>query len=92
MQPSERNGALRHPPVQATSPVRTRWQLANKPRELALLDLALESKLRDCDLMALHVNHLAHGGHVFSRATIIARYQDGIAVTDAPSAEQRGAA
>jgi len=53
--------------------LRTRLQLANNTRELALFDLALDSKLRGCDLVALHVSDVAHGGHVLSRATIVQR-------------------
>jgi len=51
--------------------LRTRLQLADKTRELALFDLALDSKLRGCDLVALHVSDVAHGGRVLSRATVV---------------------
>jgi hypothetical protein len=47
--------------------------LANKTRELALFDLALDSKLRGCNLVVLHVSDVAHGGHVLSRATVVQR-------------------
>jgi integrase len=53
--------------------LRTRLQRANKTRELALFDLALDSKLRGYDLVALHVSDVAHGSHVLSRATIVQR-------------------
>jgi hypothetical protein len=44
-----------------------------KTRELALFDLALDSKLRGCDLVALHLSDVAHGGHVLLRATVVQR-------------------
>lgn len=33
--------------------IRTRLQLADRPRDLALLNLAIDSKLRACDLVGL---------------------------------------
>lgn len=41
--------------------IRIRLQLAKKTRELALFNLALDSKLRGCDLVALWVPDVAHG-------------------------------
>ena len=35
--------------------IRVRLQLSNPVRELALFNLALDSKLRDCDLVSLRV-------------------------------------
>jgi integrase len=40
-------------------------------RELALFNLALDSKLRGCDLVALRVRDVCHGGHVASRAIVM---------------------
>jgi hypothetical protein len=37
-------------------------------RELALLDLGIDSKLRECDLVALEVWDVCHGDEVASRA------------------------
>lgn len=38
--------------------IRIRLQVALKARDLALFDLALDSKLRGCDLVALKVSDL----------------------------------
>jgi len=50
--------------------VRTRLQLAGRTREIALFNLAIDSKLRGCDLVRLRVCDVAHGAHVLSRASI----------------------
>jgi integrase len=42
-------------------------------RDLALFDLALDSKLRGCDLVALRVSDLVSGGHVRGRVMILQR-------------------
>ncbi len=51
--------------------IRVRPQLTNRIRELALFDLAIDSKLRACDLTQLKVRDVAHGNHVSSRAIIM---------------------
>jgi integrase len=50
-----------------------RLQVANCTRDLALFNLALDSKLRACDLVALPVDDVALNGRVRSRATIMQR-------------------
>ena len=50
--------------------IRTRLQMAGKARELALFNLAIDSKLRACDLVSLRVLDIAHGDHVLSRASV----------------------
>lgn len=40
-------------------------------RNLALFDLAIDSKLRACDLTKLRVRDVAHGAHVSSRAIVM---------------------
>jgi len=45
--------------------IRVRLQLAEKTRDLALFNLAIDSKLRACDLTKLRVRDIAHGEHVF---------------------------
>ena len=42
-------------------------------RELALFNLAIDSKLRACDLVALRIEDIGQGGRVRDRATIIQR-------------------
>jgi integrase len=51
--------------------IRVRLQLAERPRDLALFNLAIDSKLRGCDLVRLRVCDVAHGSRVGSRATIV---------------------
>lgn len=51
--------------------IRIRLQLGNKVRDLALFNLAIDSKLRGCDLVQLRVRDIAHGNCVISRAMIL---------------------
>jgi integrase len=53
--------------------VRTRLPMAGKTRDLALFNLAIDSKLRGCDLVALRVRDVAHDGHVLVRASVVQR-------------------
>jgi integrase len=53
--------------------IRVRLQVANRIRALALFNLALDSKLRACDLVALRVEDMALNGRVRSRATFMQR-------------------
>ena len=51
--------------------IRVRLQLAGKVRDLALFNLAIDSKLRSCDLVKLKLSDITHGGVVQSRAMIM---------------------
>ena len=51
--------------------IRIRMQLAERRRDLALFNLAIDSKLRGCDLVALRVRDVAHGGTVAYRAIVL---------------------
>ena len=51
--------------------IRVRLQLATQTRGLALFNLAIDSKLRGCDLVRLKVQDVAHGGRVLSRTAIV---------------------
>lgn len=51
--------------------IRIRLQLANRIRELALFNLAIDSKLRGCDLVELRVRDIAHGNQIASRAIVM---------------------
>ena len=53
--------------------IRIRLQLQHRTRELALFNLAIDSKLRACDLVALSVDDIAQGARVQSRACIVQR-------------------
>jgi hypothetical protein len=51
--------------------IRVRLHIAERNRDLALFDLAIDSKLRACDLTKLRVRDVAHGEHVSSRAMVM---------------------
>jgi len=51
--------------------IRIRLQLEHRARDLALFNLAIDSKLRGCDLVALRVNDVVQGSHVASRAIVM---------------------
>ncbi len=51
--------------------IRVRLQIENRKRDLALFNLAIDSKLRGCDLVSLRVEDISAGGHVKERATIV---------------------
>jgi len=53
--------------------IRIRLQLAKRTRDLALFNLAIDSKLRGCHLVRLRVGDIAHSGCVVSRATVVQR-------------------
>ncbi len=51
--------------------VRTRLQMGNRVRELALFNLAIDSKLRGCDLVKLRVSEITHGSQIAPRAIVM---------------------
>ncbi len=51
--------------------IRIRLELEGKTRDLALFNMALDSKLRGCDLVKLKVSDVAYGSSVSSRATVL---------------------
>jgi len=51
--------------------IRIRLQLDQRTRELALFNLAIDSKLRGCDLVALRVHDVVQGSHVANRAIVM---------------------
>ena len=51
--------------------IRLRLQVGNRTRDLALFDLALDSKLRGCDLIRLKVSDLMSGNGVKRRVVIL---------------------
>lgn len=53
--------------------IRIRLQLAEKTRDLALFNLAIDSKLRGCDLVNLRVCDIAQGKSILSRAMVMQR-------------------
>ena len=51
--------------------IRVRLQLAGQIRELAMFNLAIDSKLRACDLVKLRVNDVCHGDRVSPRTIVM---------------------
>jgi integrase len=51
--------------------IRVRLQLAGRRRELALFNLAIDSKLRACDLVNLRVRDVCHGQAMAARAIVL---------------------
>lgn len=51
--------------------VRIRLQLKKENKELALFNLAIDSKLRSCDLVKLKVRDVCHGNGIAPRAMIL---------------------
>ena len=47
--------------------IRVRLQIKHNKRDLAMFNLAIDSKLRGCDLVSLRVDDIAVGGHVRDR-------------------------
>jgi integrase len=50
--------------------IRTRLQLAGRTRDLALFNLAIDSKLRGCDVVSLRIEDVAPNGYAIDRATV----------------------
>jgi len=51
--------------------IRTRLQIEQRIRDLALFNLAIDSKLRGCDLVTLTVSDVMHGSPTVSHATVV---------------------
>jgi integrase len=51
--------------------IRVRLQISGCARDLALFNLAIDSKLRACDLVRLRVRDVAHGERIGSRAIVM---------------------
>jgi integrase len=51
--------------------IRVRLQLSERTRDLALFDLAIDSKLRACDLVKLRVRDVFHGDRIAARAIVM---------------------
>lgn len=53
--------------------IRIYLQNSHAVRDLAMFNLAIDSKLRGCDLVSLRVRDITHGNQVLSRAMVIQR-------------------
>src|SRR2546423_509344 len=50
--------------------IRTRLIIERRLRDLAMLNLAIDSKLRGCDVVAVRVEDVAPNGYTVERATV----------------------
>ena len=50
--------------------IRTRLLVEGRTRDLAMFNLAIDSKLRGCDVVALKVEDVAPNGYAINRATV----------------------
>jgi integrase len=50
--------------------IRTKLQVGGRDRDLALFNLAIDSKLRGCDVVSLGVDDIAPSGYAADRATV----------------------
>ncbi len=66
--PPRRAENLRAPAFRASPP--HKLQLENRVRDLAMFNLAIDSKLRGCDVVGLKVEDVAPHGHAVDRATV----------------------
>ena len=51
--------------------IRVCLQLSGRLRDLALFNLAIDSKLRACDLVSIRVQDVSHAGKVAARAIVM---------------------
>jgi hypothetical protein len=51
--------------------IRVRLQIEGRKRELALFNLAIDSKLRGCDLVRVQIDDVCVGSRVRDRTTVI---------------------
>jgi hypothetical protein len=50
--------------------IRTKLQIEGRARDLAMFNLAIDSKLRGCDVVVIRVEDVAAGGYTADRATV----------------------
>ena len=53
--------------------IRIHLQNEHQVRDLAMFNLAIDSKLRGCDLVNLRVRDITHGSQVLARAMVVQR-------------------
>lgn len=53
--------------------IRIHLQNRHADRDLAMFNLAIDSKLRGCDLVNLHVRDVTHGNQILSRTMVVQR-------------------
>jgi integrase len=64
--------ALAKPPLRPSHvwSIRTKLQIEGPKRDLAFFNLAIDSKLRGCDVVAVRVDDVAPNGYALDRATV----------------------
>jgi integrase len=50
--------------------IRTKFQIEGRTRDLAMFNLAIDSKLRGCDVVTIRADDAAAGGYTADRATV----------------------
>jgi len=50
--------------------IRTKLQIEKRTRELAMFNLAIDSKLRSCDVVGMKVEDVAPNGYALARAMV----------------------
>ncbi len=73
--------------------IRIHLQIGKRIRDLAMFNLAIDSKLRGCDLVNLRVRDIAHSNHLLPRAMIMQRKTQRpvqFELTEQSRADQRG--
>jgi integrase len=60
------------PPLRTNQvwPIRTRLMVQGRSRDLAMFNLAIDSKLRGCDVVTIKVEDVAPNGYAVERATV----------------------
>jgi hypothetical protein len=56
--------------------IRTKLQVEGRIRDLAMFNVAIDSKLRGCDVVALKVEDVAPSGYAVERATVRGKRPD----------------
>ena len=65
--------------------IRIRFQSAEHLRDLALFNLAIDSKLRGCDSVSLRVKDAAQGQGIFHRAIVMEQKTHSLSSSRSPS-------
>jgi hypothetical protein len=65
--------------------IRTKLQVEGRLRDLALFNVAIDSKLRGCDVVALKVDDIAPTGYAADRASVRQKKTDGRSSSNLPS-------
>src|SRR3954452_25502151 len=68
--------------------IRVRLEIARSKRDLAIFNLAIDSKLRACDLVKLRLDDVCSGLRVRQRATIVQKDWSTSPVRDHGSVEE----